>query len=145
MTGRLNVVEGLIGLLAGMTLCGIGGSIYAFITCRNTLSYRIKRFIKNSGLRTRKVIVEKWEDDKYLIECGAEAIPAEYLRQKYKIAMDEDVTLEYFVEHASKIIEYISDSGEGFFIVRGDTDLLRPPEPPEDYPPLPEGWENCEI
>jgi len=136
------MIDIIIGITIGMLLCGIGGSIYAYTLMRNTLSYRIKRFIKRNRLiPKRKIMVQKWEDDKYLVEVGAEAIPSEYLRQKYKITTGEDVTLEYFVRVCADYIIHIEeDDHEGFFIVRGGTDLLRPPDPPKETPPIPEGW-----
>ena len=135
------MIDILIGIFIGMGLCGIGGSIYGFILIKDSPKQKIKKFLKKKGLILKgKFQVEKWEDDKYLIERGAEAIPAEYLRQKYKIVSDDEVTLDYFVEIASKHIRYIGDCDEGFFVVKSDTDLLRPPEPPKEYPPIPDGW-----
>jgi len=136
------MIDILIGVTIGMLMCGVGASIYAFILMKDSPAHRIKKFLKKYRLiPKRKIQVQKWEDDKYLVEVGAEAIASEYLRQKYKITTGEDITLEFFVRVCADYIIHIEEEdNEGFFIVRGGSDLLRPPDPPKEFPPIPEGW-----
>ena len=85
------------------------------------------------------------ESEEYCKREGIDLVPVEYLRQKFKIVSGEEVSIEYFKERVGIILQWVEEDEDGVFICKDGTELLRPPEPPKEYPPLPEGWENCEI
>jgi len=124
------------GVISGMGLC-----YFIMRPPANSPEVLVKRFIKKGKLIPRKHHpVLKLDNDKYLVERGLELVPVEYLRQKYRIETEEEITLEVFMGIASKYLQRIEYDEEGAYVVKGGTDLLRPPEPPKEYPPIPEGW-----
>ncbi len=145
------MVNYIAGVISGMTLCGIGAVIYFIIHYLDTPERQIIKFIKKHKLIPKsKVDIVRWEDNKYLVSYGLEVISVEYLRQLFKIReganLKYDLQYDFFKETIEKYFQFIdANDDERFIVVRGGTDLLRPPEPPKEYPPLPQGWEDCEI
>lgn len=120
---------------------GMGLTYFIMRPSANSPERKVEQFIKKGKLIPKKHHpVLKLEDDKYLVERGIDLVPVEYLRQKYRIVTEEEITLEVFIGIASQYLQRIEYDEEGAFVVKGDTDLLRPPDPPKEYPPLPEGW-----
>lgn len=125
------------------------GSILTYLYMKppsNSDEAKVKSFIRKGKLVPRGTYpVLKLDSAKFLVDKGIDLVPVEYLRQKYRIVTGEEITLELFTQIAGQLLQRIEYDENGAFVVKGDTDLLRPPDPPKEYPPLPPGWENCEI
>lgn len=76
-------------------------------------------------------------------------VPPEALRQLFLVDYPEyqDKDTAIFIKNVGKYLHYVEpneDFDEGCFMCNAESDLLRMPEPTNEFAPLPKGFENIQ-
>ena len=142
-----NITYVVVGALSFWIITRISQYLRRYASYRRSTGYILMKWLKNGLLKPKsQYSIRKLEDDNYLISRGVELIGSGYLYHLFLSKHEDlDITQDKFEEICSSYLYYYGDDEEGFYVVQSGTELLRPPEPPMEYPPLPEGWEDYDI